>query len=283
MLACPKCGHDNDIGRIFCVKCGEKLEISKVGAPTGVKRMTRKAGKGKPMGKVVGFIVGKLFKVAALAAAAAFFSVVMLPPRFESKGYTQIHLSSFQEKRAKLEEAVNSQAATTLAFTEAECNSAMAQAVGNLLKAQGETKGMRLESIYISFTAGKVTVTAQQKWKWYRLTSQLRSKPDNRSGKWVFMPDAAWVGRFRIPPQANDKISDVFANLLADLKDEKKWLESFQSVEIKPGQMILTTKGADAPSADPSAPAAPAPPPAADPAAPAAPAPAPPPPAAPPG
>ena len=84
MIECPKCNHDNDIGRIFCVKCGEKLEISKVGAPSGMKRISRKTANSKSFAQIASFNLGKLVKIAFLAMGSAVITLVFLPPNFES-------------------------------------------------------------------------------------------------------------------------------------------------------------------------------------------------------
>ncbi len=247
MLECPKCGHDNDIGRIFCVKCGEKLEISKVGAPSGMKRMGRKAGKGKSAAKIAAFIAGKFFKITLLAMVSATITLVFLPPNFDSRGFSDVNLESYKDKSGQLEEAYTSQNAVALSFTEAELNAKMAQMVKDTIAAEGEVKGPKLESIYISLGDGTVTATVQRKWWHFRLTAQMRCVVQNKDGHWEFKPDGAWIGRLRLPPQLNDKIAEmVFKVVWVNLDAERKWMDSFGTFEVKPLQMNVTTKKADA-------------------------------------
>ena len=43
MLICPKCGYDNELGRIFCHSCGDKLDLSNIKPATAAEKKLRKA------------------------------------------------------------------------------------------------------------------------------------------------------------------------------------------------------------------------------------------------
>jgi len=66
IIKCPNCGHDNQLGAIFCRNCGKKLDIEQF--RPAVKDMKYKAGVGEIIQKVLG-IVTVLMIVALLAAA----------------------------------------------------------------------------------------------------------------------------------------------------------------------------------------------------------------------
>ena len=42
MLICPKCGNDNELGRIFCHKCGDRLDLSSIKPPSVEERKRRR-------------------------------------------------------------------------------------------------------------------------------------------------------------------------------------------------------------------------------------------------
>lgn len=49
MIECPKCGHENTLGRLFCDSCGQRLDVSGVhpvidDQPAGRRRKKRKKG-----------------------------------------------------------------------------------------------------------------------------------------------------------------------------------------------------------------------------------------------
>ena len=41
MLICPKCGNDNELGRIFCHQCGDRLDLSSIKPPSVAERKRR--------------------------------------------------------------------------------------------------------------------------------------------------------------------------------------------------------------------------------------------------
>ncbi|MBI4026832.1 MAG: zinc ribbon domain-containing protein [Verrucomicrobia bacterium] len=242
MIECPKCQHDNDLGRIFCSKCGEKLDISKVSAPSGVKRVAKKGKKTVPAAKMASFIAGQAFKVVLLASVSAFLTLVWLPPKLDRKGFSGANLDALQTKRAQVEEAISGTKEVKVVFEESDLNAHIAQVVQNTIKAAGETKGPRLESMYVQLGDGVARITVQLKWKWFRLAPQMEARADNSDGRWRFAPTAAWIGRLRIPPQATPKVAERFGTFLKDLETERQLFEQLASAEIKPGQLIVTTQ-----------------------------------------
>jgi len=242
MLECPKCQYDNDLGRIFCAKCGEKLEISKVGVPTGIKRRAKLGLKGQPLSKVLARAGVKLIKVTILAALAAFLTLTALPPKMDRQPFTELHIYGFEQKRHQLEQAIHNQEIVELVFEEGDLNAALAQGLQVSLQNEEESKGVKPESIHIDLANGTALVTVQNKWKWFRIFFQMQAKPEIKDNMWHFTPTAAWIGRFRIPSPLTGYMANAFSVIWKDLETERRWMEQFASMEIKPGQLIITTK-----------------------------------------
>ena len=246
MIECSKCQHDNDLGRIFCVKCGEKLDISKVRAPSGIVRRSKEGKKNVPAKKMVMIGLGKFIKVAILAVMTAMITLICLPPHLQQESFSENNLSAFQEKRAKLEEAVTLQQEVRLVFEEADLNAYLSEAIQKSTTTAKEPKGPSLENIYIGLGDGVVTTTIQEKWRWFRFSVQMRAKTVSQNDKWQFRVDEIRIGRWPIPswfpPQAKDSVATAFKVIWKDLSTERQWLEDLSSLEIKPKQMILVTK-----------------------------------------
>ncbi len=241
MLECPKCQHDNDLGRIFCAKCGEKLEISKLGVPSSIKRQARKGRKVLPMGRLVAAFFGKVFKIVWLAAVSAVLISVWLPPRFERNLFSERDLASFQEKHTQLQEAATSQQAVSLVFTEAELNSALAAAVANTAKLNAGSNGPVLNSLYLSLGEDTASLIIESKWKWFRLALQGRVRVLHQEGILRFLPTEIRIGRLLVPPAAFPYLEMVFKRFLGDFSAERQWIEQSASFSVKQGQVSLTT------------------------------------------
>lgn len=242
MIECPKCQFDNDLGRIFCSKCGEKLDISKVSAPKGAQRRAKKGKKAESTMILFTGMLTKAVKMLVLAMVAAVLTALMLPPNLDRKVPLETSFETYREKRTKLEEAIASQEAVSVPFTEGELNIAMAQAVQVATKGVDSTKGLMLESVYITLGQDTITGSAQNKWRWFRLYLQVRAKPVNQGGKWMFKPEGAWIGRLRVPTMFTDKVSGAMGVLFKDLETERSWMEQCEKFEVKPGELILTPR-----------------------------------------
>ncbi len=243
MIICPKCQYDNDLGRIFCAKCGEKLDISRVRAPSSVRRRA-KSGRNMSFQKMFSIALKKMFKVAILAAVCSIVSMLLLSPKVQRKDFSVSSLESFQAKRAKLDDASSTEQQLKFTFTEGEINSAIAQAISNSNKAEAANPNLiKLESMYFALEDGAAVVTFHNKWRWFRLSLQERVTPLQVNDNWTFQLSTFWIGRLRLPPVINKFVDDqYFSKIWTGFVAEKGIIEHLGSLEIKPGEAHLTTK-----------------------------------------
>jgi len=242
MIICPKCRHDNDIGRIFCVKCGDKLDISKVRAPSSA-RLRVKTEHARKFQQTINRASKKLIKVVILAATTAFLTMLFLPPSVDLKDFDASHLSSYEDKRAQLDDAGTSEQKIKIVFTDQEINAAIAQAISNTAK-NVDPNAIKLENISFTFKQNAVLITVQNKWRWFRLVLQERSLPIQENGAWTFHPSSFWIGRIHVPPMLNHYMDDLyFSRMWNGFVTEKGVLEKLSSLEIRPGEAILLTSG----------------------------------------
>lgn len=241
MLNCPQCGYDNDIGRIFCAKCGQKLEISRIGVPSGVRRGARRGKKGLPLPQLVLFLFRKFFQVTLLAAAVAFVASVWMLPHEAVRAGDEKALEAFQKKRAAFEEAFGGQSGGQFVFSEEELNAALALAVANTRKAAGESAGgMQIEKLTVSLGQGSATLTITQKWKWFRLAVQATAGLKNDGARWAFVPTEIRIGRWLAPKVIHPQLVPFLQKFLADLATEQQRLGEAAAAEIKPGEFAIT-------------------------------------------
>ncbi len=251
MLQCPKCQNDNDLGRIFCAKCGEKLDITHVGPPSGVSRRSKKGEKAIPFTQMLSMAARKFVKVVFLAVFAALVTLIWLPPDLQRITFYVQNREAYKTK-IELMASAAPDIVTEIAFEEGDINASMAEAVRKTTEGAGEGWQIRLNSVYFSLRDDLVVVTAENKIKWFRLTLQLEAKPVETDGKWEFIPTAVRIGRFQLAPQLGGKKADdailqklldfTFKKLWAGAETEKQILESVSKIVVKPGKIILTSK-----------------------------------------
>ncbi len=241
MLTCSQCGHDNDIGRIFCAKCGQKLELSSIGVPSGVRRGARKGKKGVPFLQLVAFVFKKFVQITFLAAAVAWVVSIWILPRDASRAGGEKDLETYQKNRTALEDAFAAKAGGQVTFREEEMNAKLAEAVVNTRKAAGENaSGMQLEKLTVSLGDGTATLTIGQKWKWFRLAIQAAARTRNEGGRRIFVPTEIRIGRWLAPAILHPHFVPVLQKFLSDLSAEQQKMEEASAIEIKPGEFSIT-------------------------------------------
>jgi hypothetical protein len=241
MIECPKCQHDNDLGRIFCAKCGEKLDISRVRAPSGIRR---KKGRAVPFDKAISIAITKFIKIAFLAAFAALLTALWAPPKVQRSPLAYAHVETFQHKFEELTTMLDSQQEGSVIFTEGDINASMAQAVHKAVQKQKDASGAKLEGIYIQLRKGDALITVQNKWKWFKISVQIQAQPTKtKTGGYTFSTKRLWIGRMQIPNALNDQLQKgLISTLWSNFQNEKQILERLQGVDITPGKVTLISK-----------------------------------------
>lgn len=187
-------------------------------------------------------MTGKAIKLALLALACAVITLVWLPPHITIRKFSSANFSAYAEKRAKLQEAIESQEQVAITFEQGDLNAAIAQIVQKTKETTEEVKGFNLESIYIEPLEGEIRTTVQNKWKSFRLVVQIYAKPDNKTGKWDFNITRILVGRLPMPQPLHDKLSEVFIRKLwMGFSQEIEWLGQLDEIVMKAGQVLLKT------------------------------------------
>ena len=81
-LTCAQCGYDNDPTRVYCHRCGTRLERGAQPAPSGFVHPADLAAQKKTRrGPAFGGIFGALLKLLVLGGLAAALVLSFLPPR----------------------------------------------------------------------------------------------------------------------------------------------------------------------------------------------------------
>ena len=270
MIACPNCGKDNELGRIFCLKCGTKLDLNAIAAPTSAKnpamRRARKAAKA-----VINNTILTTVKILLIALSAAAVTLVFMPPKMTRFKSTVEDGDAFEDKKFQLEDAVNSNNPLVVSLSEHEINGMLKRHVKSL---NNDFKSeVKIGSIYASCDNNVITFSVDRKWKYFHIFLVYTTKPELKNGKMVFRPVGGAIGRLPLPRAAVEPYSNLLSPLWAKFKFDKQTLDQLASVKIQTNYVTLTYEktsllpgGAPVPAEAPAAATAPAPAPTAAPA-----------------
>jgi hypothetical protein len=237
MIICPNCGKDNELGRIFCLKCGAKLDLNAVGPPTSAKkpglRKARKAARALILNTFL-----KIVKVGLLAFTASVITLVFLPPDHPRYRTTLEDGDRFEEKKFQLEDAINSATPASVTFSEKEINGMLqrhTKAVNDDFKTE-----VKVGSIYASLHDDVITFSIDRKWKYFHIFLVYTTRPAINNGRFVFDPVSGAIGRFPIPKPLLDPYAELLTPLWTRFKFDKQTLDQVTGVKLETNHVTLS-------------------------------------------
>ncbi len=242
MVICPKCGYDNELGRIFCHSCGAKLNLSEIKSPSqGGKNLTKKK-KGK------GGMLGRLIQVVVVLGIVAVIFLALQVPALRPISTLSEDLTSIDKKRFELDGLNLQKGSRTIAISETELN-AFIDTLG-LQKSDAKAPSIIPSKLQIELGDGFVTAI-------YISKIHLGGSFDKQvsltysgvlaieAGHFVFKPIGGAVGSLPILPLILEKtgiFDRCYAKLFGNLDQEKQMLNSLASVSVTPKEVLLTYK-----------------------------------------
>lgn len=236
MITCPNCGKDNELGRIFCLKCGAKLDLNAIAPPTSAKNPALRKAK-RAAAATVTNAVFKTIKLLFLSLSTAFITLIFLPPDMTRYKPTDEDGDAFEEKKFQLEDAVNNNKPFSATFSEVEINGMLKKYVKTL---NDDFKSpVKVGSIYASLGEGTVTLSIDRKWKYFHIFLVYSIKPAVNDGKFVFEPAGGAIGRLPLPKFVLDMYTKLLTPLGERFKLDKQTLDQVTEVKVKPNFITL--------------------------------------------
>ena len=232
MLICPKCSHDNELGRIFCFGCGDRLDLSSIKPPTAEEKKRRKIKRG------IAYTVRLVLNCLVAAALLLVLTLLCLTPEVQPVEPTKQEYIASDVRRTTLEKLVNGRKAGQVVVTPGQLNA--------FLKAkefqEANGGGIKLTPVVVraSFSDSRVTIeflgTAQiGTYVKKAIYLSYRGQPTVVNGKFVFKPSGGWLGRLPIHPlllTTTAYFESRFSQLLGELGDEKALLDKLTSIDV---------------------------------------------------
>lgn len=249
MLRCPKCGYDNELGRIFCHSCGAKLDLNQIKPPGRAGRRLRKKG-----GVSATRLVRRVIEVAVLALVVLALYLAAQVPTVRPISTTSADLVGADRKRFDLEQLAQQRRPGSVSITEAELN-AFIDALG-FEKPQGKGIAVVPSKVQIELGEGETTVifrgriTVGGQWN-KNVLFRYTGVPMVENGQFVYRPVAGAVGALPIHPWILKKtglFDRYFGRVFGNLKHEKQLLDKLTSISVNPRRVLLSYQPAVAPA-----------------------------------
>ncbi|GEM_PF-3366133 len=125
MIACKKCGHENELGRIFCIQCGDKLPLGEIPPPHEKKKFWGKVERAerRRQGRTFGQITWRWAKVVVLFFLVLCLALIFFPPDLPRIEKSDAIGTEAQRKHKALVEAISKERLATVELSQSEINS----------------------------------------------------------------------------------------------------------------------------------------------------------------
>lgn len=250
VLKCSQCGHENDLTRVFCQDCGARLDRTEVEASNGgvsaPPLVTAGPGKSfKPIkirkegGGGLGWLKSLVFLIIWAAIIAAVIQAVRAPDDAPPSNAANVSQGTV------LENMLRSSSFSSNPVTYGANQDAINGLLSSKLKAGGESSAITPEFKRVYVVAGDKTlkVGLEQTIATWPVFVVFEGVPVKFGDKWVLKPVGGQIGRLPIPAPLSPYIERFFAPVSEALNAQLAYLNNANSVEITPGQVVLSWPG----------------------------------------
>lgn len=219
-IECSTCGFQNDLGRVFCSQCGQKLDLRDTSMESLEERRE--------------FDFGRLFRwllsllvIGALVGLLGFglWPAKPAPVYSEAVGVRQVPV-----KLSAILRALSYNKAMTLDFQEGELNGYLAE----------RAKVKHLTALTVDLKPGAFNLYAAFDWipptnmtflAKVKIPITITLKGGFQGG--VFIPEKGQIGHLPLPGKTLSVSTDYFAALFPDILAEKRLIDALRTVAIE--------------------------------------------------
>jgi hypothetical protein len=243
-LVCPECGHENEPERIYCHRCGARLDRSATASRTSqqkelkdTQRHVRKMS--KPQNVAFRRLFFTISKVVLGACAAAAVIQMILPPDVPSASNDVAP----RQINFDLENAIYSHRPAQLEYTEEQVNAYLAYTLKSKQSALNK-RLLNFKRAIVGFGEGAVTITAERSLFGYSLYSGSAYAVRAGEGKIVVSNKGGNIGRLPFHPGIMQFMDIIFADLWSALQREQKLIAKMGAIEFHEKQVLLSAPAA---------------------------------------
>jgi ribosomal protein L20A (L18A) len=243
-LVCTACKYENEVERVYCHNCGEKLDRSLLPKIEEVKAADEKEKTGKKVKKLMNpnrfdwlqnlkrFLLIELLAAVVAAGYLASQAPEEVPP-MKIEGFPQ---SMVGEEWAGL---MGTRVPAAVAFLEFDVNYHLRKTV----KGADGPLGIKYERAFALFAPNSVTLTVQRNAWGLTIYNGVTFQPVSTAGKWKADVQRISVGRLTIPlsiaklVKLDTLVQDAFSRVL---DKEIKQLDRVEAIEV--GNKVIKFK-----------------------------------------
>ena len=243
-LVCMACKHENEIERVYCHNCGEKLDRSllpQLDESQSAEAMAKTGRKVKAMmnpnrfawmRNIKTFVLIEIFAVLVAAGFLATQAPENVPPA-KTNRFPDLEVAEVWTGM------MNTRPAVAVAFKEFDIN----YYLGRTVKGTEGPLGIKFERAFVALEPGLVTLATQRNAWGMPIYNSATFKPELVDGKWTANIKRVAIGRLGIPPALAKlvKLDTITLGALSTVFEKQMQLLD-RLVAIEPEEKVITLK-----------------------------------------
>jgi len=232
VIECPQCHQGNELGRIFCTRCGTKLDMT---------RLTH-----GHMGRsfdLPGFLRNTL-RVGIFLVMLVVVLLLIWPTPPAGKRGQEAEVAALLGQRQVLVRAVQTRQEVKLEASELALN---AYLDATLKAAQRHEEAvsawmMRLDEVNVALQPGVMTVSTRAHWGPLAITWEVSGLPQVAEGHFALTVKSGRMGHLGLPQTGAEWMAARIAVMLNRWGADRELLDQLASVVAEQGAMTLVTR-----------------------------------------
>ena len=233
IIECPQCHQGNELGRMFCNRCGTKLDMAPMTAA-------------KARALDWGTLLGHAGRVGGFLVLLILVLLLIWPVAKTGKCGDESDLNALLGQRAALRQGAQQNKELKLEVTETALNAyltaSLKQARSN--EAAEAAWMMNLAELNVGVKVDKVTVTALAHWGPLSITWQISGTPKLADKHFILDAKAGSIGHLGLPRSGAEWMAARMAVLFNRWTADRELLEQLASLTAGDGSLTLTTRSA---------------------------------------
>jgi hypothetical protein len=223
---CGRCGTQNTPGRVFCARCGQKLDLSDGPAA-------------RPSRFSLFGLIQNLLTILLVAA----LGLILWPVQPQGETGEPKDAVLVNQKLKAIAKAVDEKLFYGQVITEKEINAWFS---AKLQKPAADSapawNQLTLDTIRVQLQADHLTLLVLTKWGSIPLSYELTGVPAIQDGKARLTVTHARWGHLPLPPQAQDWLTGRLAVMFAGMQKEQELLNQLARIDLAANRVRLLTK-----------------------------------------
>lgn len=230
-LTCEQCGAANEIGRLFCGQCGERLNLA--GFRPGRPR--------RGIGAALARGIKRTLRLALLAALLSLLLALLWPTPTPGTPGELEQGRALYERILHAEQSIRRREPARLLIQEEEINAYLEAMIAHMdeVTAQEDYR-LRTKAVNLSFTPEYIIVHILTRWGPVRLSYEISGQPHvNERGVWLEVLGIK-LGHVPMPDPLRARMADAMVGLFSELEREQFILRHVTRAELAEGYLKLT-------------------------------------------